>query len=83
MKREGIEYDERMELLEEITWPKPLDELLAQAYEVFASSQPWIRGLRAVAQVRRPRHVRAGVLVRGVRLALTSSRAARDSCCGT
>ncbi|MCM3502905.1 DUF3516 domain-containing protein [Microbacterium sp. P26] len=43
MKREGIEYDERMELLEEITWPKPLDELLAQAYEVFASSQPWIR----------------------------------------
>jgi len=43
MKREGIEYDERMELLEEITWPKPLDGLLAQAYEVFASSQPWIR----------------------------------------
>ncbi|KZE42935.1 DEAD/DEAH box helicase [Microbacterium sp. T32] len=43
MKRDGIEYDERMELLEEITWPKPLDELLAQAYEVFASSQPWIR----------------------------------------
>ncbi|MEV7757667.1 DUF3516 domain-containing protein [Microbacterium sp. NPDC089180] len=43
MKREGIEYDERMELLEEITWPKPLEELLAQAYEVFASSQPWIR----------------------------------------
>ncbi len=43
MKREGIEYDERMELLEEVTWPKPLDELLAQAYDVFASSQPWIR----------------------------------------
>ncbi|MDU0367762.1 DUF3516 domain-containing protein [Microbacterium sp. KSW4-17] len=43
MKREGIEYDERMELLEGITWPKPLEELLAQAYEVFASSQPWIR----------------------------------------
>ncbi len=43
MKREGIEYDERMELLEEITWPKPLDGLLAQSYEVFASSQPWIR----------------------------------------
>ncbi|WP_137846246.1 DEAD/DEAH box helicase [Microbacterium sp. 2FI] len=43
MKREGIEYDERMELLEGITHPKPLDELLAQSYEVFASSQPWIR----------------------------------------
>lgn len=43
MKADGIEYDERMELLEQITWPKPLDELLGQAYETFASSQPWVR----------------------------------------
>src|SRR5215217_8515478 len=28
MKMDGIEYDERMELLEEITHPKPLEELL-------------------------------------------------------
>ncbi|MFF2371779.1 DEAD/DEAH box helicase [Agromyces sp. NPDC058110] len=43
MKQDGIEYDQRMELLEEVTWPKPLDELLAQAFETFASSQPWVR----------------------------------------
>ena len=43
MKQDGIEYDERMALLEDVTYPKPLDELLSQAYEVFASSQPWIR----------------------------------------
>jgi superfamily II RNA helicase len=43
MKREGMEYDERMEALEEVTYPKPLEELLAQSYEVFASSQPWVR----------------------------------------
>ena len=43
MKQEGVEYEQRMELLEEITWPKPLDELLAQAFETFASSQPWVR----------------------------------------
>lgn len=43
MKRDGIEYDERMALLEDITYPKPLAELLAQAFEVFASSQPWVR----------------------------------------
>ncbi|HLU64024.1 MAG TPA: DUF3516 domain-containing protein [Protaetiibacter sp.] len=43
MKAEGIEYEERMELLEQISWPKPLAELLEQAYETFASSQPWIR----------------------------------------
>ncbi|WP_353826859.1 DEAD/DEAH box helicase [Agromyces sp. SYSU T0242] len=43
MKADGIEYDERMELLEQVTWPKPLDELLAHAFETFASSQPWVR----------------------------------------
>jgi superfamily II RNA helicase len=43
MKADGIEYDERMELLETVTWPKPLDELLEQAFENFAASQPWVR----------------------------------------
>ncbi|WP_407358714.1 DUF3516 domain-containing protein [Microbacterium sp. LTA6] len=43
MKREGIEYDERMELLEEISYPKPLDELLTAAFETFSAAQPWIR----------------------------------------
>ncbi len=43
MKRDGIEYEERMALLEEVTYPKPLAALLAQSFEVFASSQPWVR----------------------------------------
>ena len=43
MKRDGVEYEERMELLEGVTWPKPLADLLAQAFETFASSQPWVR----------------------------------------
>ncbi|MET1042544.1 MAG: DUF3516 domain-containing protein [Microbacteriaceae bacterium] len=43
MKADGIEYDARMELLEQVTHPKPLDELLHQAFDTFASSQPWIR----------------------------------------
>ncbi|MEO8263506.1 MAG: DUF3516 domain-containing protein [Pseudolysinimonas sp.] len=43
MKADGIEYDERMELLEHVTWPKPLEELLDQAFETFATSQPWVR----------------------------------------
>lgn len=43
MKAEGIEYDERMELLEQITYPKPLDELLTAAFETFSAAQPWIR----------------------------------------
>ncbi|WP_309064874.1 DEAD/DEAH box helicase [Microbacterium sp.] len=43
MKAEGIEYDERMELLEQISYPKPLEELLTAAFDVFATAQPWIR----------------------------------------
>lgn len=42
MKAEGIEYDQRMELLEQITWPKPLEELLDAAFETYSASQPWI-----------------------------------------
>ncbi|MFV0318966.1 MAG: DEAD/DEAH box helicase [Microbacterium sp.] len=43
MKAEGIDYDERMELLEQITWPRPLDELLTAAFETYSAAQPWIR----------------------------------------
>ena len=42
MKAEGIEYDERMALLEEITHPQPLKELLDAAYEQYAATQPWV-----------------------------------------
>ncbi|RYJ07394.1 MAG: DUF3516 domain-containing protein [Actinomycetales bacterium] len=42
MKAEGIEYDERMELLEEITHPKPLEELLEAAYEAYRIGHPWV-----------------------------------------
>ncbi len=42
MKADGIEYDERMELLEDVTWPKPLEELLEHTYEVYRRTHPWI-----------------------------------------
>ncbi len=42
MKAEGIDYDERMELLEDITWPKPLQELLEHTYEVYRRQHPWV-----------------------------------------
>ncbi|MGQ0626443.1 MAG: DEAD/DEAH box helicase [Sporichthyaceae bacterium] len=42
MKSEGIEYDERMELLEDVTWPKPLADLLEAAYETYRGGHPWI-----------------------------------------
>ncbi len=42
MKAEGIEYEERMELLEEVTYPKPLAELLEAAYDIYAEGHPWV-----------------------------------------
>ena len=42
MKADGIEYDERMELLEEVTWPKPLAELLDPAFETYRGGHPWV-----------------------------------------
>ncbi|TQC41729.1 DUF3516 domain-containing protein [Rhodococcus sp. WS4] len=42
MKADGIEYEERMELLEEVTWPKPLGELLFPAFEMYRGGHPWI-----------------------------------------
>ncbi len=42
MKSEGVEYDQRMELLEEVTWPKPLEELLDAAFQTYRASQPWV-----------------------------------------
>jgi len=42
MKMDGIEYDERMELLEEITHSQPLRELLEAAYEHYCKGHPWV-----------------------------------------
>lgn len=42
MKADGIEYEERMELLEEVTWPKPLAELIEPAYETYKGGHPWV-----------------------------------------
>ncbi|AEV72316.1 superfamily II RNA helicase [Mycolicibacterium rhodesiae NBB3] len=41
MKAEGIEYDERMELLDDVSYPRPLDELLQHTFEVYLQSNPW------------------------------------------
>ena len=41
MKADGIEYDERMELLDDVTYPRPLEELLGHTFEVYLQSNPW------------------------------------------
>lgn len=46
MKADGIEYEERMALLEGITYPKPLAELLEVAFESYRKGHPWVADQR-------------------------------------
>jgi len=42
MKSDGIEYEERMALLEDVDHPKPLADLVEVAFESYRSGHPWI-----------------------------------------
>ncbi|MBF9130835.1 DUF3516 domain-containing protein [Plantactinospora sp. S1510] len=42
MKADGIEYEARLELLDDVTYPKPLVELLDAAYEMYRRGHPWV-----------------------------------------
>ncbi|MEQ1698617.1 MAG: DUF3516 domain-containing protein [Ilumatobacteraceae bacterium] len=42
MKADYIPYEERMEQLEGITWPKPLAELLEVCFETYHHQHPWV-----------------------------------------
>ena len=43
MKADGVEYEERMERLAEVTYPRPLEGLLASAFERYCEDIPWAR----------------------------------------
>ena len=42
MKAEGLEYEERMARLEEVTHPRPLADLLEGAFAIYRQSHPWL-----------------------------------------
>ncbi|MCV2394019.1 DUF3516 domain-containing protein [Actinotalea sp. M2MS4P-6] len=42
MKAEGMEYDERMAALEDVTYPRPLAEELAAAFAIYRRTNPWV-----------------------------------------
>jgi superfamily II RNA helicase len=43
MKAEGIDYDERIDRLQEVTYPKPLEDLLDAAFQRYCQDVPWAR----------------------------------------
>src|SRR5699024_11412166 len=44
LKAEGVDYTERMAILDEIEGPAPLAEVLEPAFEHFVETHPWLRG---------------------------------------
>lgn len=44
LKADGLDYHERMAIVDEISWPKPLNDQLDAAFEAYAQSHPWARG---------------------------------------
>ncbi len=42
MKADGLEYEERMALLEDVDYPKPLADLVEVAYESYRRGHPWV-----------------------------------------
>ncbi len=41
LKAEGVEYEQRMEILDKLTWPKPLGEELYDAFDIYRIRHPW------------------------------------------
>jgi superfamily II RNA helicase len=42
MKADGVEYETRMDLLDSVTYPKPLVDLLEGAYNIYRRGHPWV-----------------------------------------
>ena len=42
MKADGLSYEERIARLDDVTYPRPLDGLLAGAYDIYRRGHPWV-----------------------------------------
>ncbi len=42
MKADGVAYEERLELLDSVTYPQPLADMLDGAYELYRRGHPWV-----------------------------------------
>ncbi len=42
MKAEGYDYEERMAALEDVTYPRPLGELLEATFTLYRQTNPWV-----------------------------------------
>lgn len=42
LKAQGVEYEERMDRLEQVHWPQPEADFIEPAFEIFARHHPWV-----------------------------------------
>ena len=42
MKADGLDYDQRMAELDNVTYPRPLAELLEPMFDLYRQNQPWV-----------------------------------------
>jgi superfamily II RNA helicase len=42
LKADGVDYEERMAIVEEISWPEPLADLLEPLFETYRETHPWL-----------------------------------------
>ncbi|MFT4263716.1 MAG: DUF3516 domain-containing protein [Nocardioides sp.] len=42
LKADGVDYEERMARADEVTWPRPLAEMLEPLFELYRAPHPWI-----------------------------------------
>ena len=43
LKADGVDYEERIEQIQDVTYPKPLEEIIAAAFERYCEDVPWAR----------------------------------------
>ena len=83
LKAQGMEYDERMEELEKVEYPKPNRDFVYATFNEFAAQAPLGGPREHPAQVGGPRDGRAVHDLRRLRRASTSCSARRGCSCAT
>lgn len=43
LKNDGVEFEKRMEMLEEVEWPKPGKDFIYDTYNAYVAQRPWMK----------------------------------------
>lgn len=43
-REEGLDFEQRRDAVAEVTWPQPLTEIILPTFNIFAQTNPWVKG---------------------------------------